>query len=91
MSLPREEHKKHSSGCAFLSVRKQFEELTLGEFLKLDKERAKNKVVRVMGEARAGPLGVRDTEPSSPTPSRQRVCEMASVLVSTPVYSCKAR
>ncbi|EPQ18931.1 Putative arylformamidase [Myotis brandtii] len=43
---PLEEHKKHSSGCAFLSVKKQFEELTLGEFLKLDKERAKNKVAK---------------------------------------------
>ena len=41
----REEHKKHSSGCAFLSVKKQFEELTLSEFLKLDKERTKNKIV----------------------------------------------
>ena len=40
----REEHKKHSSGCAFLSVKKQFEELTLSEFLKLDKERTKNKI-----------------------------------------------
>ncbi|KAB0376231.1 hypothetical protein FD755_012874, partial [Muntiacus reevesi] len=35
---PIEEHKKHSSGRIFLSVKKQFEELTLGEFLKLDKE-----------------------------------------------------
>uniref|UniRef100_A0A2K6TK45 Baculoviral IAP repeat-containing protein 5 n=1 Tax=Saimiri boliviensis boliviensis TaxID=39432 RepID=A0A2K6TK45_SAIBB len=42
----REEHKKHSSGCAFLSVKKQFEELTLGEFLKLDRERAKNKIAK---------------------------------------------
>eukprot|EP00069_Balaena_mysticetus_P009636 bmy_20298T0 len=37
---PIEEHKKHSSGC------KQFEELTLSEFLKLDKERAKNKIAK---------------------------------------------
>uniref|UniRef100_A0A2K5EJU4 Baculoviral IAP repeat containing 5 n=1 Tax=Aotus nancymaae TaxID=37293 RepID=A0A2K5EJU4_AOTNA len=44
----REEHKKHSSGCAFLSVKKQFEELTLGEFLKLDRERAKNKIERAL-------------------------------------------
>ncbi|XP_042771848.1 baculoviral IAP repeat-containing protein 5 isoform X1 [Panthera leo] len=43
---PIEEHKKHSSGCAFLSVKKQFEELTLSEFLKLDKERAKNKIAK---------------------------------------------
>uniref|UniRef100_A0A8C8YWG0 Baculoviral IAP repeat-containing protein 5 n=1 Tax=Prolemur simus TaxID=1328070 RepID=A0A8C8YWG0_PROSS len=40
------EHKKHSSGCAFLSVKKQFEELTLSEFLKLDRERAKNKIAK---------------------------------------------
>ncbi|KAM9674465.1 baculoviral IAP repeat-containing protein 5-like [Dama dama] len=43
---PTEEHKKHSSGCAFLSVKKQFEELTLSEFLKLDKERTKNKITK---------------------------------------------
>lgn len=49
IDFSREEHKKHSSGCAFLSVKKQFEELTLGEFLKLDKERAKNKIVCIMG------------------------------------------
>ncbi|XP_027625996.1 baculoviral IAP repeat-containing protein 5-like [Tupaia chinensis] len=46
---PIEEHKKHSSGCAFLSVKKQFEELTLGEFLKLDRERAKNKMAKEIG------------------------------------------
>uniref|UniRef100_A0A8B9XUN3 Baculoviral IAP repeat-containing protein 5 n=1 Tax=Bos mutus grunniens TaxID=30521 RepID=A0A8B9XUN3_BOSMU len=46
---PIEEHKKHSSGCAFLSVKKQFEELTLSEFLKLDKERTKNKIVCITG------------------------------------------
>ncbi|KAK1339582.1 hypothetical protein QTO34_018135 [Cnephaeus nilssonii] len=43
---PIEEQKKHSSGYAFLPVKKQFEELILGEFLKLDKERAKNKVAK---------------------------------------------
>ncbi|XP_052613222.1 baculoviral IAP repeat-containing protein 5 isoform X2 [Peromyscus californicus insignis] len=43
---PIEEHKKHSPGCAFLTVKKQFEELTLSEFLKLDKERAKNKIAK---------------------------------------------
>lgn len=50
----REEHKKHSSGCAFLSVKKQFEELTLSEFLKLDKERAKNKIVCIIGNKDQG-------------------------------------
>uniref|UniRef100_A0A5F5PQW5 Baculoviral IAP repeat-containing protein 5 n=1 Tax=Equus caballus TaxID=9796 RepID=A0A5F5PQW5_HORSE len=48
---PIEEHKKHSSGCAFLSVKKQFEELTLSEFLKLDKERAKNKIAALWSKA----------------------------------------
>ncbi|ERE81202.1 baculoviral IAP repeat-containing protein 5 isoform X2 [Cricetulus griseus] len=43
---PMQEHKKHSPKCAFLIVKKQFEELTLGEFLKLDKERAKNKIAK---------------------------------------------
>lgn len=42
----RQEHKKHSPKCAFLTVKKQFEELTLSEFLKLDKERAKNKIAK---------------------------------------------
>ncbi|XP_069511348.1 baculoviral IAP repeat-containing protein 5 isoform X2 [Ambystoma mexicanum] len=40
---PLEEHKKHSSACAFLALKKNTEELTLSEFLKLDKERTKNK------------------------------------------------
>ncbi|XP_051695669.1 baculoviral IAP repeat-containing protein 5 [Oryctolagus cuniculus] len=43
---PLEEHRKHSPACAFLSVKKQLEELTLSEFLKLDKERAKNKIAK---------------------------------------------
>uniref|UniRef100_A0A7N4V2I6 Baculoviral IAP repeat-containing protein 5 n=1 Tax=Sarcophilus harrisii TaxID=9305 RepID=A0A7N4V2I6_SARHA len=41
---PMLEHKKHSSSCAFISIKKKIEELTLNEFLKLDKERAKNKI-----------------------------------------------
>uniref|UniRef100_A0A8I6GLK0 Baculoviral IAP repeat-containing protein 5 n=1 Tax=Rattus norvegicus TaxID=10116 RepID=A0A8I6GLK0_RAT len=41
---PIEEHRKHSPGCAFLTVKKQVEELTVSEFLKLDKQRAKNKI-----------------------------------------------
>ncbi|EGW13605.1 Baculoviral IAP repeat-containing protein 5 [Cricetulus griseus] len=41
-----QEHKKHSPKCAFLTVKKQFEELTLNEFLKLDKQRAKNKIAK---------------------------------------------
>lgn len=43
---PMEEHRKHSAGCAFLGVKKPFEDLTLSEFLKLDKERAKNKIAK---------------------------------------------
>ncbi|NXU54291.1 BIRC5 protein, partial [Turnix velox] len=39
---PLKEHKKHSVRCAFLSLQKVPTELTLQEFLKLDKERAKN-------------------------------------------------
>ncbi|XP_010144812.1 PREDICTED: baculoviral IAP repeat-containing protein 5-like, partial [Eurypyga helias] len=41
-----EEHKKHSAGCAFLSLQKDPTNLTLQEFLKLDKERIKNAIVR---------------------------------------------
>ncbi|XP_004693476.1 PREDICTED: baculoviral IAP repeat-containing protein 5 isoform X2 [Condylura cristata] len=43
---PLQEHRRHSAHCAFLSVKKQLEELTLSEFLKLDKERAKNKIAK---------------------------------------------
>ncbi|KAM9240182.1 baculoviral IAP repeat-containing protein 5 [Leptosomus discolor] len=39
---PLEEHKKHSAGCAFISLKKDPTHLTLQEFLKLDKERMKN-------------------------------------------------
>ncbi|NWS70450.1 BIRC5 protein, partial [Crotophaga sulcirostris] len=43
---PLEEHKKHSAGCAFISRHKVLTNLTLQEFLKLDKERMKNAIVR---------------------------------------------
>ncbi|XP_068009756.1 baculoviral IAP repeat-containing protein 5 [Melanerpes formicivorus] len=39
---PIEEHKKHSAGCAFLSLQKDASSLTLQEFLRLDKERMRN-------------------------------------------------
>ncbi|XP_030062493.1 baculoviral IAP repeat-containing protein 5-like [Microcaecilia unicolor] len=39
---PMEEHKKHSSGCAFINIKKKIENLSQNEFLKLDKERLKN-------------------------------------------------
>lgn len=69
IDFSREEHKKHSSGCAFLSVKKQFEELTLGEFLRLDKERAKNKIVCIMGsKSQAAALrSIFNTKLSSPS------------------------
>ncbi|NXX80612.1 BIRC5 protein, partial [Urocolius indicus] len=43
---PLLEHKKHSAGCAFLSLQKDPTDLTLQEFLKLDKKRMKNAIVR---------------------------------------------
>uniref|UniRef100_A0A4X2KPD8 Baculoviral IAP repeat-containing protein 5 n=1 Tax=Vombatus ursinus TaxID=29139 RepID=A0A4X2KPD8_VOMUR len=43
---PLLEHKKLSSSCAFISIKKKIEDLTLNEFLKLDTERAKNKIVK---------------------------------------------
>nr|XP_033816180.1 baculoviral IAP repeat-containing protein 5 isoform X1 [Geotrypetes seraphini] len=39
---PMEEHKKHSSACAFINIKKKIENLSQNEFLKLDKERLKN-------------------------------------------------
>lgn len=42
----REEHKKHSAGCAFAALQKDPAKLTVQEFLKLDKKRAKNVIVR---------------------------------------------
>ncbi|PIO11001.1 hypothetical protein AB205_0219860, partial [Aquarana catesbeiana] len=41
---PMEEHKKHSPHCLFLTLKKKAEELSLVEFLKLDKERVKIKM-----------------------------------------------
>ncbi|XP_036613054.1 baculoviral IAP repeat-containing protein 5 [Trichosurus vulpecula] len=43
---PMLEHKKHAPSCAFISIKKKIEDLTLEEFLKLDKERAKNMIVK---------------------------------------------
>ncbi|NWY51285.1 BIRC5 protein, partial [Chionis minor] len=39
---PLKEHKKHSAGCGLLSLQKVPTNLTLQEFLKLDRERMKN-------------------------------------------------
>ncbi|MEE6528197.1 hypothetical protein FKM82_030251, partial [Ascaphus truei] len=47
---PREEHRKHSSGCGFLGIKKNVEELTLSEFLKLDKERVRVRMLKMMNE-----------------------------------------
>ncbi|XP_053309187.1 baculoviral IAP repeat-containing protein 5 [Spea bombifrons] len=45
---PMEEHRKHSPGCLFISLKKKPEALTLSEFLKLDKERVKIKMQKKM-------------------------------------------
>ncbi|POI28767.1 hypothetical protein CIB84_007483 [Bambusicola thoracicus] len=42
---PLEEHKKHSAGCAFAALQKDPANLTVQEFLKLDKKRTKNIIV----------------------------------------------
>ncbi|NXT19053.1 BIRC5 protein, partial [Syrrhaptes paradoxus] len=47
---PLEEHKKHSAGCAFLSLQKDPTNLTLQEFLKLDKERMKNVIKKEISQ-----------------------------------------
>ncbi|XP_075072822.1 baculoviral IAP repeat-containing protein 5 [Mixophyes fleayi] len=47
---PMEEHKKHASSCLFLSLKKKAEELTVSEFLKLDKERWKIKMQKLMNQ-----------------------------------------
>ncbi|XP_053392420.1 baculoviral IAP repeat-containing protein 5-like [Mercenaria mercenaria] len=41
---PWEEHQKHSPHCAFLTLSKSVEKLTVDEFLKLECERQKNKM-----------------------------------------------
>ncbi|XP_069809615.1 baculoviral IAP repeat-containing protein 5 isoform X2 [Dendropsophus ebraccatus] len=47
---PMDEHKKHSPACLFLTLKKKPEELTLSEFLKLDKEREKIKMNKAMNK-----------------------------------------
>ncbi|XP_060107900.1 baculoviral IAP repeat-containing protein 5 [Heteronotia binoei] len=39
---PMEEHRKHSPSCAFLALKKDVADLTIHEFIKLQKERMKN-------------------------------------------------
>ena len=69
VGFSRAEHKKHSPGCAFLSLKKACEELTLGEFLKLDKERAKNKIVRMICSKSPEPTPRGVFNPDLPSPS----------------------
>lgn len=40
-SLPRHEHMKRSPNCAFLTMKKDFTELTVAEFYLMEKERLK--------------------------------------------------
>ncbi|NWH43097.1 BIRC5 protein, partial [Fregata magnificens] len=47
---PLEEHKKHSAGCAFLALQKDPTNLSLQEFLKLDKERMKNAIKKEISQ-----------------------------------------
>ncbi|GCC24117.1 baculoviral IAP repeat-containing protein 5a [Chiloscyllium punctatum] len=47
---PLVEHQSHSSKCAFILLKKKFEELTTEEFLKLDKERVKNIMKKQVSE-----------------------------------------
>lgn len=44
----REEHKKHSADCGFLSLQKEPANLTVQEFLKLDKMRMRKALVRTL-------------------------------------------
>ncbi|KAM3921394.1 baculoviral IAP repeat-containing protein 5 [Leptodactylus fuscus] len=47
---PMDEHKKHSPACPFITLKKKAEDMTLSEFLKLDKERVKIKMNKVMNQ-----------------------------------------
>ncbi|KAM9156155.1 baculoviral IAP repeat-containing protein 5-like isoform 1-T2 [Pangshura tecta] len=47
---PLDEHRKHSSGCTFLSLRKNPVDLTLQEFLKLEKERTRNMIKKQISQ-----------------------------------------
>ncbi|NP_001012318.1 baculoviral IAP repeat-containing protein 5 isoform 1 [Gallus gallus] len=47
---PLEEHKKHSAGCAFAALQKDPSNLTVQEFLKLDKKRTKNVIKKAISQ-----------------------------------------
>ncbi|NXP12570.1 BIRC5 protein, partial [Thinocorus orbignyianus] len=49
-NLFRKEHKKHSAACALLALQKAPTNLTLQEFLKLDRERMKNALRREISQ-----------------------------------------
>ncbi|XP_054581545.1 baculoviral IAP repeat-containing protein 5-like [Eptesicus fuscus] len=55
---PAEEHRKHSPACAFLALTKPVEELSFGEFLALDKERTKNRIMREVDRRQEGLRGL---------------------------------
>nr|XP_056718253.1 baculoviral IAP repeat-containing protein 5 [Euleptes europaea] len=44
---PMEEHRKHSPSCVFLALRKDVADLTMHEFIKLQKERRKNQIKKL--------------------------------------------
>lgn len=46
-SLPRSEHVKRSPNCGFLTMKKDFTELTVAEFYHMEKERLKVYLVSV--------------------------------------------
>lgn len=48
MSVSRTEHAKRSPNCAFLHLKKTFEEVTAIEFFQLEQERLRVYVVSVM-------------------------------------------
>ncbi|KAM4623704.1 baculoviral IAP repeat-containing protein 5a [Polymixia lowei] len=47
---PEKEHKSHSSTCNFIALKKKVEELSVEEFLKLEKERQKFVINKVCDE-----------------------------------------
>ncbi|XP_041829585.1 baculoviral IAP repeat-containing protein 5a [Melanotaenia boesemani] len=48
---PEKEHKSHSSSCLFIALKKNIEELTVEEFLKLQKERHKSIIIKTGKDA----------------------------------------
>ncbi|XP_071962614.1 baculoviral IAP repeat-containing protein 5-like [Antedon mediterranea] len=44
---PMSEHKRHSPNCVFINLKKDYEDLTMEEFLKLESTRQQNKLMKV--------------------------------------------